>query len=70
MSTVNVKDTKPIVKEEKEGDEEKKKVKKFEIKGIDKVLHGKFYLQLGTNNVFETWLWNYHRNSSRAIFKN
>jgi hypothetical protein len=42
MSTVNVKDTKPIVKEEHDEDEKKKKAFKFEIKGIDKVLHGKF----------------------------
>jgi hypothetical protein len=61
MSTVNVKDTKPIVEAENEGDEKKKKAFKFEIKGIDKVLHGNFYFSnlfyYASNNVFGTWLW-------------
>lgn len=48
MSTVNLKDTKPIVPKDEKKDDEKNKVKPFEIKGIDKVLHGN--LNLISNN--------------------
>ena len=49
MSTVNVKDTKPIMKKDENQEDEEKRTKTFELKGIDKVLHGNYYLEIKMN---------------------